>query len=108
MSPRGKPPEKRTRYELGFDYCERGFKSGSIPLAPPRGEQPADLVERRVGTEDRPSCAVCPWPINDPIPQKGQRPKLVEYVYKDRTVSFHGDCEEAWLSASHKWRKHDA
>jgi hypothetical protein len=105
VSPRGKPPEKKTRYDLALEHVAHHFEKGTLPLAPPRGEQPADLEQRREGTESREKCAVCPWPVSGELPLPGQRPRLVEYVYKDRTVSFHGDCEAAWLSASREWRE---
>ena len=102
MSPRGKPWEEMSRYERGLEHCERHFSNETLPLAP-LTEAPE---KRESNTESRASCAVCPWPINDPLPQPDQRPKLVEYVYQSgRIVSFHGDCHAAWLSASREWRR---
>jgi hypothetical protein len=69
MSPRRKLMERKTHYELARDqYLPNLFKSGRIDPAPPRGELPAGVVERREGTEDRQSCVVCPWPINGELP----------------------------------------
>jgi hypothetical protein len=44
MSPRRKPKEQRTRYDLAHDHLKHHFENGTLPLAPPRDEQPADIV----------------------------------------------------------------
>jgi hypothetical protein len=68
MSPRRKPKEQRTRYDLAHDHLKHHFENGTLPLAPPRDEQPANIVAIREGGGSGKECAV-----NDPLPLPGQR-----------------------------------
>jgi hypothetical protein len=105
MSPRRKPKEQRTRYDLAHDHLKHHFENGTLPLAPPRDEQPADIVAIREGGGSGKECAVCPWSINDPLPLPGQRAS-VEYEYASgRVLRFHGDCHAAWVDQSRHQRE---
>jgi hypothetical protein len=105
MSPTRKPIEQRTRYDLAHDHLKHHFENGTLPFAPPRDEQPADIVAVREGGGSGKECAVCPWPINDPLPLPGQRAS-VEYEYASgRVLSFHGDCHAAWVDQSRHQRE---
>ena len=107
MSPGRKPIEQKTRYDLALDHLTHHFQMNTLPLAPPLGELPADLVEIREGPGfGKQHCAVCESLISGAQPLPGQRPVLVEYVYQSGlTVSFHGDCHEAWMNKSVEWRR---
>jgi hypothetical protein len=60
MSPGRKPMEQKTRYDLALDHLAHHFERNTLPLAPPLGELPADLVKIREGTgSGKQHCAVC-------------------------------------------------
>ena len=106
MSPGRKPMEQKTRYDLALDHLAHHFERNTLPLAPPRGQHPADPVEIREGTESGKHCAVCEWLISGALPLPGQRPALVECVYQSGVVlSFHGDCHAAWVDRAASWRR---
>jgi len=103
--------EQRSRYDLALDHLAHHFKKETLPLAPPRGERPADLVKIREGTGAGKPCVVCGWLITGEQPLPNQRPSM-EYVYQSGagalagvTLSFHGDCHAAWVNKSESWRR---
>src|SRR6266436_1297137 len=63
MSARRKPNEQRTRYDLAHDHLKHHIENETLRLAPPRDEQPADIVAIREGmrcvyvVDQRPSAA---------------------------------------------------
>ena len=106
MSPGRKSMEQKTRYDLALDLLAHHFERNTLPLAPPHGERPADLVEIREGTGSGKHCSVCESLISGAAPLPTQRPTLVEHVYQSGlTVSFHGDCHTAWVDRSASWRR---
>ena len=99
--------EQKTRYDRALDHLAHHFQRNTLPLALPLGEFPADLVEIREGTgSGKQHCVVCESLISGASPLPESRPTLVEYVYQSGlTVSFHGDCHDAWMSKSIEWRR---
>ncbi len=72
MSPGRKPIEQKTRYDLALDHLTHHFQMNTLPLAPPLGELPADLVEIREGPGfGKQHCAVCESIISGVGPSNG-------------------------------------
>jgi len=95
----------RLRYDMALETLARLFEKNALPLAPPRGERPAALVQVREGEGAGKKCAVCAQLISGERPSPDERPS-VEYVYQSVfTLSFHGDCHAAWVDKSASWRR---
>jgi len=103
MSPGRKSMEQKTRYDLALDLLAHHFERNTLPLAPPHGERPADLVEIREGTGSGKHCRVADLGSGTNTNTAADAGRARVSVRTHRELSR--DCHAAWVDRSASWRR---